>query len=530
MLMKRGVDGVIAQPFQYLARLVLVAVAYWVAARLSLNLALVHGQVTPLWPPTGIALVAILVLGRGVAPGIGLAAFAVNLPLGPSPLGAAFIAVGNTLAPLLSAELLARAGFRRELDRMRDAVVLIVLGALVGMMVSATVGTLVLVLSGAVPATRLAATWAVWWTGDAMGVLLVAPFLLNLLPYPGRRPLGWSGIAEVAILAGGRRPRDLHPLPESLSPRVPGPTTDHGRGLALSSSWGCAGSAGRIDRRDLGRRERQRAIRAYDAAREDGHAAGLQREPQPGFVSPCLFRRRARAERGHVAPVPVREPRDSGQDRRHQRGSPRAGRPARGHDQLPGAAGRRQAWGRARQVDRRAQRDGGQGLAREQDHERPVGRRPDRGAAARVQRKHGGPSRRGLQRGRAGEAARRAERGGHRGDVGIRSPAGGGRLPPARSDPRQLDQQRTHLCRTSAPPESERDDGRRTGRRPCHRQWRRDVRERARPRLPSFSSRQRPCLRQRAGLRSRPVCEPAARGSQCGHADARADGDRPRPA
>jgi signal transduction histidine kinase len=201
--MKRGVDGVIAQPFQYFARLVLVAVAYWVAARLSLNLALVHGQVTPLWPPTGIALVAILVLGRGVAPGIALAAFAVNLPLGPSPLGAAFIAVGNTLAPLLSAELLARAGFRRELDRMRDAVVLIVLGALVGMMVSATVGTLVLVLSGAVPATRLAATWAVWWTGDAMGVLLVAPFLLNLLPYPGRRPLGWSGMAEVAILAGG---------------------------------------------------------------------------------------------------------------------------------------------------------------------------------------------------------------------------------------------------------------------------------------------------------------------------------------
>ena len=203
MLMKRGVDGVIAQPFQYFARLALVAVAYWVAARLSLNLALVHGQVTPLWPPTGIALVAILVLGRGVAPGIALAAFAVNLPLGPSPVGAAFIAVGNTLAPLVSAELLARAGFRRELDRLRDAVVLIVLGALVGMMVSATVGTLVLVLSGAVPATRLAATWAVWWTGDAMGVLLVAPFLLNLLPYPGRRPLGWSGMAEVAILAGG---------------------------------------------------------------------------------------------------------------------------------------------------------------------------------------------------------------------------------------------------------------------------------------------------------------------------------------
>jgi len=43
-------------------RLALVAVTYWIAARLSLTLALVHGQVTPIWPPTGIALVAILVL------------------------------------------------------------------------------------------------------------------------------------------------------------------------------------------------------------------------------------------------------------------------------------------------------------------------------------------------------------------------------------------------------------------------------------------------------------------------------------
>ena len=201
MAMKRAVNTVVPKPWQYFLRLALVGVTYWVAARLSLNLALVHGQVTPLWPPTGIALVAILVLGRGVAPGIALAAFAVNLPLGPSALGAAFIAVGNTLAPLVSAELLARAGFRPELDRMRDAAALILLGALVGMMVSATVGSLVLVLSGTVPASSFAATWAVWWTGDAMGVLLVAPFLLNLLPHRGAPPLGWRGAAEVATLA-----------------------------------------------------------------------------------------------------------------------------------------------------------------------------------------------------------------------------------------------------------------------------------------------------------------------------------------
>jgi signal transduction histidine kinase len=169
------------QPIKVLFRLALVALAYFLAARLSLNLALVHGQVTPIWPPTGIALVAFLVLGRRVWPAILVAAFAVNLPLGPSPLGAALIAAGNTLAPLTAAELLRRVGFHLELDRLRDAISIIFLGALAGMAISATVGTTVLILSGSVASGRFAETWAVWWTGDAMGVLLVAPFLLSLL-------------------------------------------------------------------------------------------------------------------------------------------------------------------------------------------------------------------------------------------------------------------------------------------------------------------------------------------------------------
>ncbi|TME51890.1 MAG: hypothetical protein E6I53_08320 [Chloroflexi bacterium] len=183
-------------------RLALVAVAYYVSARLGLELALVHGQVTPVWPPTGIALVAILVFGVRVWPAVAVAAFAVNLPIGPNPLGAACIAAGNTLAPLTAAALMKRAGFRLELDRLRDAAVIILLGALTGMAVSATVGSLVLVISGSVPGSNFAQTWAVWWTGDAMGVLLVAPFLLSFWPQAGRPALAWSRQIELAALLG----------------------------------------------------------------------------------------------------------------------------------------------------------------------------------------------------------------------------------------------------------------------------------------------------------------------------------------
>src|SRR3989442_16008889 len=71
---------------------------------------MVHGQVTPVWPPSGIALVAFLVIGRRAWPAIALGAFAVNLPIGPSLPGAAVIAAGNTLAPFAAAELLRRGG------------------------------------------------------------------------------------------------------------------------------------------------------------------------------------------------------------------------------------------------------------------------------------------------------------------------------------------------------------------------------------------------------------------------------------
>lgn len=187
------------------ARLAVVALAYWLAARLSLNLALVHGQVTPLWPPTGIALVAFLMLGWRMWPAIYLAAFAVNLPIGPAPLGAAAIALGNTLAPLFAAELLKRVGFRRELDRLRDALAIIFLGALAGMAVSATVGTTVLLIGGVISSTQAIQTWAVWWTGDAMGVLLVAPFLLSLFNLgapPYLTPRAAFEIAGLLVLTG----------------------------------------------------------------------------------------------------------------------------------------------------------------------------------------------------------------------------------------------------------------------------------------------------------------------------------------
>ncbi|MEU7057029.1 MASE1 domain-containing protein [Streptomyces sp. NPDC046197] len=157
-----------------------VAALYYGSATAGLIQQLVRSQVTPLWPPTGIALASLLLLGPWVWPGITLGAFLANVSLGPSIPAVLAITAGNTLAPVCSYWLLRRAGFRKEMDRLRDALALIFLGAFTGMLVSATTGTGTLALAGGLSAGAFWPTWSVWWTGDAMGVLVVAPVLLVL--------------------------------------------------------------------------------------------------------------------------------------------------------------------------------------------------------------------------------------------------------------------------------------------------------------------------------------------------------------
>jgi integral membrane sensor domain MASE1 len=184
-------------------RVLAVAAAYYATARIGLSQELVGGQVTPLWPPTGVALASLFTLGARVWPGITLGALLVNAPIGPSVFVALAITTGNTLAPLCAYWMLRRVGFRRELDRLRDGLALVFLGALTGMLISATVGAGALVAGGATPAGDFWPVWSVWWTGDAMGVLVFAPLLLFLsrARWPRGAPVGRWVEGTVLLLA-----------------------------------------------------------------------------------------------------------------------------------------------------------------------------------------------------------------------------------------------------------------------------------------------------------------------------------------
>ncbi|WP_411083341.1 MASE1 domain-containing protein [Streptomyces sp. cmx-18-6] len=193
----------------YVAQILGVTGAYYLSGRLGLTRQVVldGAVVTPLWPPTGIALAALLCCGSRIWPGIALGALFTVSSIGDaftvSRLG---IVLGNTLAPLAAYALLRKVGFRSELARLRDGVCLVFLGAFAGMLISATAGSVTLLLDGKVPPGRFWLVWSSWWAGDAMGVLVVTPVLLVLgrvrsFRLTGRWPEA-SLLAVTVVVAG----------------------------------------------------------------------------------------------------------------------------------------------------------------------------------------------------------------------------------------------------------------------------------------------------------------------------------------
>ena len=176
-------------------------VVYVVAGKLGLMLAFLNASATPVWPATGIALAAVLVLGAGAWPAILIGAFLVNITT-TGALGSSLgIAAGNTLEALAGAYLVTRyAGGRQAFARARDVFKFTLLAALGSTMVSATIGVTSLVASGLAARGDFGSIWLTWWLGDAAGDVVVAPVLL-LWSSNSRAVLKHMRAAEATLLS-----------------------------------------------------------------------------------------------------------------------------------------------------------------------------------------------------------------------------------------------------------------------------------------------------------------------------------------
>jgi len=179
-----------------------LTVVYVVAGKLGLMLAFVHASATAVWPPTGIALAAFLLLGPRVWPAIFLGAFLVNITTEGSAWTSIGIATGNTLEGLVGAFLVARfANGRNVFDRARDILTFVALAGLLSTAVSATIGVTSLSLGGYAEWDRFGAIWLTWWLGDVGGALVVAPLLVTWGARSGAAP-SRARVLELALLLG----------------------------------------------------------------------------------------------------------------------------------------------------------------------------------------------------------------------------------------------------------------------------------------------------------------------------------------
>ncbi|MYM67208.1 response regulator [Pseudoduganella sp. FT55W] len=187
--------------------LMLLTLCYALIARASLLLAFAHTNATPVWPPSGIAFAALLLIGYRAWPAIFLGALLANLatfhangvPFDVTvAVASLIIASGNTLEALAGVWLVRRYFDVKQPMGQQQNVYKFAVVAMVMSMVSAGIGSTTLVISGLAPAAAYSTIALTWWVGDTAGVLLVGPAILVWCVR--RRPRwSWRGALEIAL-------------------------------------------------------------------------------------------------------------------------------------------------------------------------------------------------------------------------------------------------------------------------------------------------------------------------------------------
>jgi len=177
----------------------IVTIVYFIAGKLGLSLAFLHASASPVWPPAGIALAVLLLLGYRIWPAIFVGAFLVNATTAGNLASSLAIAAGNTLEAVCGAWLVNRfAGGTSVFDR-PQGVFKFAVAAAVSTIISPFFGVTSLALGGFADWANYGAIWLTWWLGDTTGDLLIAPLII-LWSVASKRRWNNSQAVEVGVL------------------------------------------------------------------------------------------------------------------------------------------------------------------------------------------------------------------------------------------------------------------------------------------------------------------------------------------
>jgi len=183
----------------YVFHVLALSLIYFLFGQAALRFDAVSGFAAAVWPPTGISLYALVTYGISLWPGIFIGALFVNVVAGAPLLAALGMSSGNTAEALLAAYLLTRQlRFNPSLQRLRDVLALVVCGAILSTLISASVGVLSGYVAGVIPKESLTLAWRAWWVGDMMSDLIIAPMLFT---FASRGELKIARLTESILLA-----------------------------------------------------------------------------------------------------------------------------------------------------------------------------------------------------------------------------------------------------------------------------------------------------------------------------------------
>ena len=158
--------------------LILVGFAYFALADLGLHLASINPSATPIWPPTGLAIAAILLWGNRIAPAIFIAAFLINQVTAGSIFTSLAIAGGNTLEAVIAGYLVGHWAKGEQVFDTPTGIAKFTLISLAATLVSATIGVSSLTVAGYAEMSSFISVWLTWWLGDLAGALVVTPVVV----------------------------------------------------------------------------------------------------------------------------------------------------------------------------------------------------------------------------------------------------------------------------------------------------------------------------------------------------------------
>ncbi|HEX4348908.1 MAG TPA: MASE1 domain-containing protein [Verrucomicrobiae bacterium] len=187
-----------------LTRVVILVALYFLGGLLGRQTAFLHGTVSLVWPPSGIALAAILLFGYRFWPGIALGAvgfaFCDGVPFGFFTFGTA---VGNTIGAVICAYLLDKfVKFDNAMERSRDGAGFVLLACGLGTTVNALFNVVSLIYDKKISDEAILSNFLACWVPNALAALVVTPVIITW-GTPTTMRMNYWRIAEAVICAAG---------------------------------------------------------------------------------------------------------------------------------------------------------------------------------------------------------------------------------------------------------------------------------------------------------------------------------------